>query len=63
MNTSYNYYQKVIDRFGVRRNTSITDDSNLSSNETTDDSKPSLFNLYLFYIFIWIYVSFSFYPI
>ena len=60
MNTSYNYYQKVIDRFGVRRNTSITDDSNLSNNETTDDSKPSLFNLYLFYIFICINVSFSF---
>ena len=44
MNTSYNYYQKVIDRFGVRRNTSITDDSNLSNNETTDDSKPMMIN-------------------
>ena len=44
MNTSYNYYQKVIDRFGVRRNTSITDDSNLSSNETTDDSNPEMIN-------------------
>ena len=42
MNTSYNYYQKVIDRFGVRRNTTITDDSNLSNNQTTNDSKTKM---------------------